>query len=263
LMQGRPQVAVDVEILTADQTSSLHYGLSLPSAVPLVWFARGHPNLLTTIPAGFMNFMSFGGGATLFGLGVTSAELFGVVSKSSATTLLNTELVSLNGQPATFHVGQRYPIPSNLYIGNTTGSGQVYTPPPTFTFEDLGLVLKITPHVHGTDDVTLEVTAEFKLLGAAAIDGIPIISNRKYESVVRVRDGEWAVLAGLMSASEAKTITGLPGLSLLPFLKDETREKDRSDTLIVLKPHLISLPPSEGITHEAWVGTESHPQSNL
>jgi general secretion pathway protein D len=263
LMQRRPQVAIDVEILAADESSSLHYGLSLQSAVPLVWFGMNPKNIMTTIPAGFMNFMTFGGGASLFGLGVTASSLFGTVSKSSATSILEAKMVSLDGQPATLHVGQRYPIASNLYIGNTGGSGQVFTPPPTFSFEDLGLVLKITPHVNGMDDVSLDVNAEFKLLGAAAVNGIPVIANREYESKVRVRQGEWAVLAGLMNASEARTVTGIVGLAKIPFLRETQRNRDRSDTLIVLKPRLLSLPPTEFLTHEAWVGTETRPRSDM
>jgi hypothetical protein len=263
LMQRRPQVAIDIEILSADETSSLHFGLSLPTSFPLVWFGKGPKNLLRSIPAGFVNYLGFGGGASLLGLGVTNASLFATVTKASATTLLSSELVTLDGQPASFHVGDRYPIQSNVYIGNTSGTGQVFTPPPTFTFEDLGLVLKITPHVHGMDEVSLEVNAEFKLLGAAAVDGIPIISNRKFESKVRVGNGEWAVLAGLINAREARAITGIPGLTLVPFLRENSRSKDRSDTLIVLKPRLLSLPPTEAMTHAAWVGSDSRPRSDL
>ena len=263
LMQQRPQVGIEIEILATDETSSLHYGMSLPTEFPLVWFGKGPKNLLTSIPSGFVNYLGFGGGASLLGLGVTNATLFATVSKSSATTLLKSELVTIDGQPTSFHVGDKYPIPSNIYIGNTGGGGQVFTPPPTFTFEDLGLVLKITPHVHGMDDVTLEVNAEFKLLGAAAVDGIPIISNRKYESKVRLGNGEWAVLAGLINGSESRSISGIPGLSLVPFLRDNHHDRSRSDTLIVLKPHLLSLPPTEAITREAWVGSDTKPRSDL
>jgi general secretion pathway protein D len=263
LMQRRPQVAIDVEILAADENSSLHYGLALPSSVPLVWFGKAGANLLHTIPKGFASFMTFGGGASLFGLGVTTASLFATISKSSATSLLSSQMVSLDGQAATLHVGERYPIASNLYIGSAGTSGQAFAPPPTFTFEDLGLVLKITPHVNGTDDVSLDVSAEFKLLGAAAINGIPVVSNRQYESKVRVRDGEWAVLAGLMSTTEARTVTGIAGLSMIPFLREHTRDRDRSDTLIVLKPRLLGLPPSAALVREAWIGTETRPRSDL
>jgi type II secretory pathway component GspD/PulD (secretin) len=118
-------------------------------------------------------------------------------------------------------------------------------------------VLKVTPWIHGLDEVSLEVDAEFKLLGAGNVDGIPIISNTKYTSKVRLRTGEWAVLSGLMTKTEAITITGMPGLSLIPFLRGNTVSKEDGATLIVLKPHLLILPPTEFPTWRAWSGTET------
>ena len=144
----------------------------------------------------------------------------------------------------------------------TNGTG-VYTPPPTFNFEDLGLVLKITPHVHGADDVTLDVSAEFKLLGSTSVDGVPVISDKKYESQVHVLQGQWAVLAGLMTATEAKTITGLPILSIFPFLRNNTVMQDTGQTLIVLKPHITILPPTEEPTFGSWAGTETKLPTDL
>ncbi|HEX4594735.1 MAG TPA: type II and III secretion system protein [Bryobacteraceae bacterium] len=256
LLRPRAQVAIEVEILTTDQSSALSYGLSLQSSFQLVNFST-KKNLLSSIPSGVANFMTFGGGASLLGFGVTNAELFASVSKASASTVLNSEIVALDGLPSTLHVGDKYPLVTNSYIGNTSGGGTVFTPPPTFTFEDLGLVLKVTPHIHGADEVTLDIDAEFKLLGATSVDGIPVISSRKYESKTRVMTGEWAVLAGLMSSSEARTITGIPILSMIPLLRKNDINKDYGQTLIVLKPHLLIPSPSESPTWRAWSGTET------
>lgn len=256
LLRPRAQVAIEVEILTTDESSALSYGLSPQTAFPLVNFPN-KPNLLNVIPSGYTNFLAFGGGASLIGVGITSARLFATVAKASASTVLQSEIVALDGQPSTLHVGDRYPLVTNTYIGNTSGGGTVYTPPPTFNFEDLGLVLKVTPHIHGTDEVTLDIDAEFKLLGAAAVDGIPVISSRKYESKARVMTGEWAVLAGLMTASEARTITGIPILSMIPLLRSNSVNTDHGETLIVLKPHLLILPAAESPTWRAWCGTET------
>ncbi len=262
LLRPRAQVAVEVELITTDRTSSLNYGLTVPTAFPLVSFVTRR-YLRTSIPSNIATFMTFGGGASLLGLGVTRAQLFANVSKSSASTLLNSELVAIDGQSSTLHVGDKFPLVSNSYIGNTGGNGKVFTPPPTFSFEDLGLILKITPHVHGTNDVSLEVDAEFKLLGAGAVNGIPVISSRKYESKVDLQTGEWAVLAGLMTRSESSTITGIPGLSTIPLLRSNTSKRDDGETLIVLKPHVLILPPTELPTWRAWCGSETRLAANF
>jgi hypothetical protein len=69
--------------------------------------------------------------------------------------------------------------------------------------------------------------------------------------------GEWAVLAGLMTSSEARSITGIPILSRIPLLRSNNINTDYGQTLIVLKPHLLILPPSESLTWRAWCGTET------
>lgn len=195
------------------------------------------------------------------------------LSNSNTTVAANTPITfTLNGDPTNLAAqnyigyltvtaaGVTQTVQVTFSVGaidsGTNGTG-IYAPPPTFNFEDLGLVLKVTPHVHGTDEVTLEVSTEFKLLGAASIDGIPVISNKKYESKVRLARGEWAVLAGLMTASDARTITGIPGLSLIPFLRNNTVNTDIGQTLLVLKPHITIPPPTELPTRRAWTGTET------
>ncbi len=195
------------------------------------------------------------------------------LSNSNTTVAANTPITfTLNGDPTNLAAqnylgyltvtaaGVTQTVQVTFAVGainsGTNGTG-IYAPPPTFNFEDLGLVLKVTPHVHGTDEVTLEVSTEFKLLGAASIDGIPVISNKKYESKVRLARGEWAVLAGLMTASDARTITGIPGLSVIPFLRNNTVNTDVGQTLLVLKPHITIPPPTELPTRKAWTGTET------
>ncbi|MBV8907039.1 MAG: VCBS repeat-containing protein, partial [Acidobacteriia bacterium] len=97
------------------------------------------------------------------------------------------------------------------YTGGTT-----YAPPPAFNFEDLGLSLKVTPHVHGTEEIALELETEIKLLTGNSLDGIPEIAQRKLQSQVQLRAGECAVIAGLLSSTQARSILGIPGLSSLP-----------------------------------------------
>jgi type II secretory pathway component GspD/PulD (secretin) len=183
------------------------------------------------------------------------------MTSSTADTLLRSTLRSVDGQPASLHVGDKYPIMSQNYSGAIQGSGQGYTPPPTFNFEDLGLVLKVTPRIHGDGEVSLEVESEFKVLTGKAANGIPVISNRKLNCKVRLKDGEWAVVAGLISSTEARTLSGIAGLAgvpvLGPLLSQHGRDKNTSTTLLVIKPRVINPPASDEPAPAFWVGSES------
>ncbi|MGC8794655.1 MAG: hypothetical protein ACP5U2_14825, partial [Bryobacteraceae bacterium] len=100
------------------------------------------------------------------------------------------------------------------------------------------------------------------------VNGIPLISNRRVASRVRLNEGEWAAVAGLMNASEARTVRGLAGLSRLPVLgllfRREEISRDSDEVLVVLKPHVVALPPSEvAKTATIWVGAEGRPRAPL
>jgi general secretion pathway protein D len=259
LLRPRAQVTIDVEILTTDVSSTLNYGLSLPTSFAISSFVN-RPNLVNaynTLASSYSTFLAFGGGASLLGLGITSAQLFATVSKSNSESIYHAQVVAVDGLPATLHVGEKYPIMTAGYFGNTSGTGTVYTPPPTVSFEDLGLKIKVTPHVASSDRVSLDLEAEFELLGATSSNGIPVVANTQYQSKIDVNMGEWAVLSGLMTSQEAKTITGFPILSYIPLLRNNTITKDQGATLIVLKPHVTVAPPSENPAWKAWAGSET------
>ena len=264
LSRIRPQVEVDVQLVSVDKTSSLAYGISPPNQFALVSASTLLGNI-PVVPAAFNGIVrAFGGGASIFAIGASQAAIFASVARSNATNLFDAQIVALDGQAATLHVGTRYPIITNGYYGNTTGSGTVYAPPPTINFEDLGLVLKVTPSINGDDEVTLDVDTEYKLLaGASAISGLPIISSRKYTGKVRVKFGEWGVVAGLIRLTFSDNRSGMLGLSNIPFLgrlfSQNNIEKDSSEVLIVLKPHLTALPPWDFLPKPIWVGTETRP----
>jgi general secretion pathway protein D len=180
-------------------------------------------------------------------------------------SLLRTELRSVDGQPATFNVGEKYPIVTTEFVTST--ETQAYAPPPLFQFEDLGLTLKVTPRVHGNEEVSLELETEYKTLGGSGYNGIPIISTRKAANRVRLKFGEWAVVAGLISSAEARTLVGIAGLSQVPLLNaltsKQTRTSDEGETLLVIRPRLLSESPSTIATHGIWPGTESRPRTPL
>lgn len=264
LLRHRALVSVEVEFVESSRGSSTSYGASLQTLFSLVNFGRPW-NSTPSIPAGVTRFLVFGGGKTFLGLGLTDAQLFARMSSATGRTLYRTEIRSVDGQPASIHVGEQYPIVTGRI--QSSGTGDQVSLPPTISFEDLGLVIKVTPRVNGAGEVTLGLEAEFKALTAQAFNDIPVIANRKLQSEVRLRQGEWAVIAGLMSASQARTISGLAGLSRVPLLgavlSQNTRDNNEDQVLVVIKPAILSLPPSESATRLVPVGTEQRPRIPL
>ena len=116
--------------------------------------------------------------------------------------------------------------------------------------------MKVTPYVHNSEEMTLEVEAEFKLLTGAEINGIPILAQRKFTSRVRMRDGQWALLGGLGQDSATYNTTGLPGLG--PLLRRNSIERNEGEVMLLLKPRLLGS-GTDLVPGPIFLGPEGRP----
>ena len=84
---------------------------------------------------------------------------------------------------------------------------------------------------------------------------------------IRLKFGEWAVFSGFMTADQARTLSGYVGAANIPVLgylmSKTTNQKSNGEALVVIKPHLLSPPPSDRVTHEIFAGTESRIRTPL
>jgi type II secretory pathway component GspD/PulD (secretin) len=268
LFSWRPEVMLEVEFLDVSDSDIVNYGFNVTNqfiAIPLGQIM----NNIVTFPSGTRALLSFGGGKTLIGLGVAEVDAMFNQTTSTARNLYRAQVRSVDGQPATFHVGEKYPVITQQYAGQVAAGqqGNVFAPPPSFTFENLGLEVKITPRIHGVDGVTLAIETTFELLAGSSVNNIPVIGRRQVNTQVRLLDGEWAVIAGLMNQSKAKTRAGFWGLANIPLLgalfRMDTRDKESENVLIAIRPHLLSLPPDQVVTKALRVGSETRPLNPL
>ncbi len=257
LSRNRAQVEIEIEFISAFRNSALTYGMSLPSSAPIVNFGDFF-NRTGAPVGGSGNYATFGGGATLLGVGIADAQAFAMLSRASTDSLLRSQMIALDGQQVTLHIGDRYPIVTGRYgspNGGTTGST------PQVQYTDLGLILQVTPVVQADGEMSLTVSAEYNVLGATQANGIPIISNRKFDGLVRLKQGEWGIVAGIATASASDTVSGIPLLADIPwvgqFFRKNVQVRDSGQILIVLKPHLVNLPPWETPTKPLYIGTET------
>jgi general secretion pathway protein D len=191
------------------------------------------------------------------GVGLTDATLFATYSKSTSKVLYDATVVVSDGQTANFHVGDKYPIPQTIYTGSQQSSS-IYNPIGQVTLEDLGLVLKLTPRVNGDGDVSLDVEAAYKALGTQTFNTIPSIAEREFKGTVTLARGQWAVLTGIDQDTFSKTRTALAGLGQIPALgqifTEHTSDSQRSNTLLLIKPTITTLPMSATISPQYLLG---------
>jgi hypothetical protein len=260
LLGPKPQVMVEVELITFDKSKSKTWGLGLMNSSNLVNFSSTlSSSVLWENVSTITNFLTFGGGATFLGVGFTGAQLFASATESEATSLMRSSITVSDGQAANFHIGDKYPIPTQEFSGVTPGSvGAV----PTVNFEDLGIVMKITPAIHSSDEVSLDLEAEYKALGTTTTNGIPSITDTKLQAKMRLNTSEWAVVAGLVSSSDTTMLNGLPGLLNAPVVgglfRSNSKQSDYSETLILIKINVMQMPSAEERVSKAlWVGSDT------
>lgn len=243
LLGARPAVVIELELYEMRATRSTELGIGLPTSAKLFWLSRFLNNDPNTIDPGAA-MATFGSGNGLIGMTLADATVTATALKSLGTSVQRAFVQSVSGQAAQLILGEKYPI---LTGGFSFGTGSIeeggYIPPPSFQFENLGLTMKVTPFVHDSEEMTLEVEAEFKLLTGAEINGIPILAQRKFTSRVRMREGQWALLGGLAQNASTYNTTGIPGLMRLPGLgglfRTNSIEGNEGEVMLLLKPRLL------------------------
>jgi type II secretory pathway component HofQ len=201
---------------------------------------------------------TFGGGKTLTGVSLDqlSAELS--LNESWIKTLDHASLRAAQGTDVTFHMGSRFPILNATFapIFNTSSISRViqngsFQPAfPSFNYEDLGLTIKAKPSISRSNDVGLQLEIALRALAGQSFNGVPVIGNREYKGSITLLDGEPAVIAGQVSLSETRALSGIPGLGQVPGLNKITatnsQQMEDDELLIVLTPHITNRGMGQG-----------------
>jgi type II secretory pathway component GspD/PulD (secretin) len=208
---------------------------------------------------------TFGGGITLMGLSLDQLRASLSLNESSVRTLDHITLRASQDKEATLKIGSRYPILNASFapIFNSKAISQVlqnnsFTAPfPSINYEDLGLTVKAKPAIHGTSDITLQLELQFRTLGTASLNGVPVISNREYKGGIALKEGEPAVVAGMVTRDDQKSLSGLPAFSRIPGLRlltaENSKQEEDSELLIVITPYVVR-DRDRGETPEIWLG---------
>jgi tetratricopeptide (TPR) repeat protein len=206
---------------------------------------------------------TFGGGLTFSGVSLDQLSAALSVNESWVRSLENMTMRASQGNDATFHLGEKYPILNASYapiynspqISAVLGN-QTYVPPfPSVSYEDLGLNLKAKPTIHGDGSVSLQLELQVRSLTGQSNNGVPVISNREYKGSINLKDGEPAVVAGEVSRSDTRSMSGIPGLGFLPVLNqamvNNTKQEEDDELMIIITPHVLAN--FSRATPEIWI----------
>ena len=278
--KAKPEVIVQVQILEARTDNLRNLGIQPGQSASV---AINPNNTTSTTTSGTTTTTPTNNGVTLqqlthlnqndvvFTLPGATANF--LLTDTSTKILQNPELRGVDGQSAKLKIGDRVPVATGSFqagvgVGSTAGAGFVNPLVNTqFQYIDVGVNLDITPHVHTNHDVSMKVSVEVSAVtGQASIGGItqPIISQRKVEHEIRLKEGEVSILGGLISRVDTKTLNGWPGLARIPVMRylfsTDNTERQEDDVLIVLTPRIVRMPDWAKMNLRAIsAGTESLP----
>ena len=206
---------------------------------------------------------TFGNGLTLFGVSLDSLSATLQENESAVRSLEHLTMRASQGKDSTVLIGSRYPVINASFapIFNTPAIAQALqnntfiNPVPSFTYEDLGVKIKAKPVIHGDADLSMELEMQVRSLTGDNLNGVPVISNREYKGSINLKNGQPAVIASVISNSEQRTLSGIPGLGQVPGLNkisaSNTLENDEDELLVVITPQISR--ENQSVGREVWM----------
>lgn len=116
----------------------------------------------------------------------------------------------------------------------------------SFSYEDVGVKIKVEPRVHHNGEITLKINSLVTTLKSGSTPGRPDLGKREIVTSARLRDGETAIFGGLLKDEEQKSLQGIWGLADIPFigrLLGNTRNtKAKTDVILTIRAVLVRKP---------------------
>lgn len=280
LDRPRRQVFIEAVVMTLEVQRSSRLGLDFHTGVPNL----AGDGSLSVIGRNAGSSLGFPGVAQLEGLalgvrgpdvegftlpGLGSIPSFGValnaIAQSGDANVLSTpHIIAMDNVQAEINVGQNIPLQTNgipgglgglaglaggaaggaqgglaglagLAGGLGGGGGQR---------QDVGTIIRVTPHINEHDEIRLEIEEEISELGATTGDlGVATINRRTAKTEVMVRDQQTVVIGGLTRESLTQSESKIPILGDIPLLgalfRTRTEETVKSNLLLFLTPYII------------------------
>src|SRR5580693_4866927 len=264
--KAKPEVLLHVQVLSADRDRLRQLGILPGQNVSLTFNPRcsvqptnsgcssssSTASTTTTSPLQVtLNNLAHLASAD-YSLTLPGASAEAILTDSKTKIIQDPEIRVTDGEKATLKIGQRVPVATGStqaatgVAATTAVSSLVNT---QFSYIDVGVNIEAQPRVHPDGEVSMKLVVEISsVANFQNIGGIqePVISQRKIEHEVRLKDGEVNILGGLIERTDTDSLNGIPGAADVPGLKylfsQVSKEVEHDEVLIVLTPHILRFP---------------------
>jgi general secretion pathway protein D len=252
---AEPEVLLDVQVIEIRTNRLTELGVKLPGTL----------GLTVLPPAGQ-------GGLTLANVDPLSRDRIGLSiggvtvnlrrETGDYNLLANPSIRARSKEKAKVMIGDKLPV-----VTTTTGVGGFVSD--SVSYLDVGLKLEVEPTVYVDDEVAIRVGLEVSSLASqikTASGGLAYqIGTRNASTLLRLRDGETQLLAGLINKEDRSDASRVPGLGDLPLagrLFSSTLDNTQQTELVLsITPHVLrNLQRPTAAESELWVGTDAAPR---
>lgn len=169
-----------------------------------------------------------------------TAFLQALQNQSVLQILAEPNLLTSDGQEASFLVGGEFPVP---ILQGGANSGAV-----TVQFREFGIRLTFRPEITTNDTIRLYVLPEVSTIditNGVVVSGftIPALSTRRMETNIELGMGQSFVIGGLIDDRAQATFSRIPGLSHIPILgelfKSRDKEKSKTELIVMVTPEIV------------------------
>ena len=243
----KAEVVIDVQILEVNRARAKQFGIDLSSfQIDGVFSPESDPRADADASTLFnFNTITRGVSPVDFYLSVPSAIVRFLESDSETRLIAKPQLRGAEGQEITLNLGDQIPIPSTVFTPIAQG-GANFNPLTSFNYRDVGVNLQVTPRVTYDGDIILDLVVENSTRGQdvnIAGQNLPSFGSRRVQTVLRLRDGESNLLAGLLREDERRSLRGIPGLLRIPFLRNLLAANDntisQTDIVMLITPRIV------------------------
>ncbi len=193
--------------------------------------------------------------AAVWRFAVPLLQLDFLKSIGEAKDVSNPTIRVSEGEKGKILIGQSVPIATTSFTpftGSTTGtdtsaySGIGGQPLTSFNYQEVGIKIEVEPRVHHNGDISLKLKLEVSSIVDNKSGFQPVIGKRTVETVLRVKNGESVMMAGLLKDTERTSLNGIKGLADIPLLgrlfSSTKKELEQSDVMMTITPHIVRGP---------------------